>query len=615
MTIALAFMATGFVFADKEMVYSLGDSTQTFGTGYKKAETYNVALRISDASLVGAKVKAVRIAFPFTENLSEARAWLSKELPVVKSMKAGDPDITSKSFDIAQGYTEVVFDEPYTITAEGVYVGYAFKTEKVDGDALQPVVTTDNTSPDGFYIHSTGTYRTAWRSLYSEAGQLAIQVVLESDSFKDDAVSVTAIKELNVQTGNVAEGVFEIANHGANGVRSIGYTVSVAGQEYAAEADVALTNVYGTFAEVSFRVPAIAEKGSYPLTVAVTKVNGVANEDAQPSLQSVVNAYSTLPIHRAVLEEYTGTWCQYCPRGFVGLEEMNRLFPNDFIGISYHNGDPMEIVGTSGFPWNTKVLGSFPGYPSAAIDRVHQTDAFCGDGAYGTFGIDKVWSERCSVFAPAAVDIDTRWTDDNMLEATAYITFPVSAADCPYEVGFVLVEDGMTGDTKAWAQMNNYSGATGWPSSMDMFTSAPSTVVGLAYNDVIVARSGIAGIEGSLSAPIVEDVAQSYSYSFKIDEIVNTSSAALVQDKSKLRVVVLLLSTETGEIVNANKVQAGESTTTAVNRPAVTPSEVVSRVTWYDMQGRRVQMPQHGLYVKVETLANGSQRVQKMLMK
>ncbi|MBQ9637824.1 MAG: hypothetical protein IJV36_08045 [Prevotella sp.] len=617
MTIALAFMATGFVFADKEMIYSLGDSALTFGTGYRKAETYNVALRINDNSLVGARVKAVRVAFPYVEGLSEARAWLSKELPAIKSMKAGEPDIASKSFEVAKGYTEITFDEPYTITADGVYVGYAFKTAKADDESTQtkPVVTTAYTSPDGFYIHSTGTYRTAWRSLYSEAGQLAIQVVLESDSFKDNAVSVTSVDALNVQTGNVSEGTFVIANHGTNGVSAIDYTVSVAGQEYSAQADVSVKSIYGAPYDVKFSLPAIAEKGSYPLTITVTKVNGVANEDAIPSSQAVVNAYVTLPVHRAVLEEYTGTWCGYCPRGFVGLEEMNRLYPDDFIAISYHDGDPMQVIGSSDYAWNAKVLGSFPGYPAASLDRMHDTDAFCGDGEYYKFGIDKTWKDRADVFAPAAVDIDTRWADDNTLEATAYVAFPISADECPYEVSFVLVEDGMTGDSKDWAQSNYYSGETSWPESMAQFTSGASYVTGLVFNDVFVAWSGKAGIAGSLSAPIVEDVAQRYTYSFKIDEILNSDKAQLVQDKSRLRVIALLLSTQTGEIVNANKVMAGQNTTTGVSRPAVSTAEVVSRVAWYDVQGRRVLLPQHGLYVKVETLADGTRRVQKMLVK
>ena len=593
-----------------DIVYSLGDSTLNYGTGGKNAETYDVALRISDPALVGVSIKGVRIAFPSVENLSGAKAWLTRELPAIKSSKAGDPDIASQDFTIAEGYNEVLFAEPYTITEEGVYVGYSFDAAKVDA-ALRPVVTTGYTSPDGFYIHTTKVYRTAWRSLYQTAGDLAIQVLLSGDAIKSNAAAVGSIPEVNTKTGEPTAVTFEVVNHGSQGIQSVDYTFEVAGQTASGHADLptAISGIYSAAAEVSIQLPAIDSKGSYPLHVQIDKVNGVANEDAHPSETGLVNVYNTLPKHRAVVEEYTGTWCGYCPRGFVGLEEMQRLYPDDFIGISYHNGDPMEVVSSTDYPWNEKVLGDFPGFPSAAIDRVFQTDAFCGDSEYGTFGIDKTWLRRNEVFAPASVDVEAQWTDASQgtLEATAHVTFPLDRSDQPYEVGFVLVSDGLTGTGSSWSQSNYYSGAQGWPASMDEFTQGDSYVSGLTYNFVLVARSGIAGIEGSLSSPIVSDVAQSYSYQFDVAALGTT----LVQDKSKLRVVALLINKETGEIVNANKVQAG-GTTTAIGQIAHTGGEVVETVTYHDLQGRRVSQPRHGLYIKSETLRNGTVRSQKV---
>ena len=314
-------------------------------------------------------------------------------------------------------------------------------------------------------------------------------------------------------------------------------------------------------------------------------------------------AYNTLPRHRAVVEEYTGTWCGYCPRGFVGLEEMQRLYPEDFIGISYHNGDPMEV--TSNFP------SPVNGFPDAWLDRVVQTDAYCGFSDYGTFGIDRTWLNRCEVFAPASIEIETAWTDEQQttLSATAYATFPIEQATCPYELGFVLVANGLTGTTSSWNQSNYYSGQTGWPSSMDLFTKAGSSVSGLVYNFVMVDRSGKAGIEGSLTAPIEADVAQSYTYAFDVESLGTT----LVQHKDQLTVVALLINKETGEIVNANKATAGTSSlTTGVARPATSVDDVVEHTCYYDLHGRRTKQPQQGLYIKAETLRSGQLRTAKV---
>jgi hypothetical protein len=59
---------------------------------------------------------------------------------------------------------------------------------------------------------------------------------------------------------------------------------------------------------------------------------------------------------------------------------------------------------------------------------------------------------------------------------------------------------------------------------------------------------------------------------------------------------------------------AGQSSlTTAIDRPALSQDEVVTRVSYYDLQGRRVVKPQPGsLYVKAETLANGQTRTVKI---
>lgn len=580
-----------------DIVYSLGEPAYAFGTGGKKAETYDLALRIANTSLVGAQVKGVRIAFASTEGVSEAKAWLSKDLPAIKSSKAQEPDITSKAFEASTDYTEVLFDEPYTITADGIYVGYSFAVPKAD-EALHPVLLTTTATTDGFYIHSSSVYRTAWRN--GLGNDLAIEVLLSSDQFKANAATVGNIPELNVKTGEPTMGTFEVENHGTEGVKSVDYRLTVDGQTLERHEDFGnpLPAIYGRKALVETVIPAIGSKGAYSLNITITKVNGVDNEDASPAGNGTVNAYNTLPRHRAVVEEYTGTWCGYCPRGFMGLELMNQLYPEDFVAISYHNGDPMEV--TKMFPSNV------PGFPDAWLDRVRETDAYCGDSDYGTFGIDKVWLERCGVFAPASVELATEWTDENTLRGKAYVTFPIENDECPYRVAFSLAADGLSGTTSNWDQSNYYGGATGWPADMDLFTKGESYVKGLTFNDVLIAFSPFAGIEGSLTAPIEADVTQEVTYDFDISQI---KAEIVPSDRSKLRIVALLIDSRTGEIVNANKAQAGS--TTAIH---VTPNagEVVQSIRYYDLQGRPTSTPERGIYLKSETLQNGKVRTQKI---
>ena len=602
--------ATTLQASEIEIIYSRGDSLRTAGTGSTKAETYDVAQHIDDRALVGLQVKALRIAFPFDGDLSDGQAWLSHELPTIKSQRRQEADIATQTFDPAKGYTQVDFAEPYTITEEGLYVGYTFKLAK-STTARKPLVVSGRTTQGGLYLHSSDVYRTAWHDLADDLSDLAIQVVLVGEGVGVHAVGVGRVQEFDGRTGEPNTTTVEIVNHGTQGVAAFDYTFELAGQTGSGHVELGrdkLPGIFGRSATFQLQLPAVAEKGAYPLTVDITHVDGFVNEDVAHQGQGLANLYHTLPVHRAVLEEYTGTWCGYCPRGFVGLEEMNRLHPDDFIGISYHNRDPMEVMSTGQFPSNV------PGFPAAFIDRHSSTDAFCGALGGKLFGIEDIWLRACSVLAPAEVDVESAWTEDSVLTATAHVTFPLERDDCPYEVGFILLSDGLTGTGSSWAQANYYAGESGWPSSMDAFTKGGSYVNGLTFNFVIVARSGMAGIENSLQAPIEADVTQSYDYAFDIREVKNTSGNPVVQDKNNLRVVALLFDKETGVILNANKAAAGASSKTpsAIRQLARTPSQRVRSTVIYDLQGHRVGMPQRGLYIKAQTLEDGTVRTEKV---
>jgi hypothetical protein len=139
---------------------------------------------------------------------------------------------------------------------------------------------------------------------------------------------------------------------------------------------------------------------------------------------------------------------------------------------------------------------------------------------------------------------------------------------------------------------------------MKQFTDGGSYVNGLTYNFVVVARSGKSGIEGSIKTPIEEDVTQTYDYLFDIRKVVNTAGDLVVQDKNNLVVVVLLIDKETGVIMNANKVSAGHSTVD-ISQLTSTQEMRVKAVDYYDLSGRRVTIPEHGLYIRQEKLENG----------
>jgi hypothetical protein len=112
----------------------------------------------------------------------------------------------------------------------------------------------------------------------------------------------------------------------------------------------------------------------------------------------------------------------------------------------------------------------------------------------------------------------------------------------------------------------------------------------------------------------VADVAQSYSYTFDMNTVVNTSKENIIQDKNLLRVVVLLIDTRTGEIANANKCTAGHNTGPGIDATTLSRDASVDSVSYYNLQGQLVSSPQHGIFVRSEKLSNGKVITRKIKM-
>lgn len=578
-----------------------------------KAENYDIAIRIADPFLVGKQITGLSVPFPSSVNVTAFSGWLSKTLNLEKNAlgkKVNAPDVVTVSGELQDNVLNITFPEPYTITEEGVYAGYSFSVTTVDADN-PPVAVSAETSPDGFYVHTSRTYL-SWQAKSETLGAVLAMKVWVSGDFGDNSAGIASVNTGHVRAGEDGVLQFVLANHGAAPVTSIDYIYEVDGQQTTGHADItpAIEATYGKSRNVEIPIRPIQEKGTYQLTLALSKVNGQDNEE-----QAVASAdywvHTFLPKKRPVIEEYTGTWCGYCPRGFAGLEQMKLLHPDDFIGISYHNGDPMTVMSSSLYPSNVS------GFPAAWLDRERQTDAYCGDGAYYTFGIEQTWEEQAARFTDADVSLIANWSGDDptVIEVTASVAFAADLSGLDYRLAYILLADDLHGDD-TWGQSNYYSGDTNWSGmpGMDEFVNGESLVTGLHYNDVIIARSAADGIEGSLPSDVKEGTP--YSHTYRID----TSSAvsiynvnigeSLVQDRGKLRVVALVINAADGTIVNANKADVGNVEYTGIQ---ATSALQTAATVYYDLSGRRVEQPGNGIYIRQTILPDGSGHREKVI--
>ncbi len=576
------------------------DNFKAAGFSAGRAQGYDVALFVNDPSLHGLKVKGLRISAPAT-GIAQYTGWLSTglALEIKDGVKVAKADIASNVGNVADGHAEVLFDEPYEIGENGFFAGYTIPVTVEE----RPMMITSDKMGGGFWLHTTAAYRN-WTDM-SSMGSPCIELILEGQQEN----AATIILPANIFSKKDAPIYVNatLYNHGTSTLTASEYTYEINGVTNTATLNSNIKgDHWGRSSNITIELPAIAEAGNYPLTVTVTSVNGSENQDVVPTHEGMVNIMDFVPVHRALVEEYTGTWCGWCTRGLVAMRLLAETFGDDFIGVAYHNSDPMEV--TTEYPSNVQ------GFPSAFVDRYYDVDPYYGYESAG-FGMKDVVDYVMSQLAVVDLNVKAEWTDEakTELKATVESQFVMNAAKHSLGIEVMLVEDDMYGPAGTeWDQHNYYATMADQYANepnLGPLCELPEVIEDYHFNDVFVATSGV--VPGSLPGQIAANEVNSYEYSFDVDYIYNTSYEPVIQNKDKLHVVAIVVDQAIGQVLNAAKGHVGNS---AVNEIGADNKEIASTI-YFDLTGRMVNNPETGIYIKVVRYTDGSQRSFKVLKK
>ncbi len=281
----------------------------------------------------------------------------------------------------------------------------------------------------------------------------------------------------------------------------------------------------------------IATVGAHPITVWV-ELAGDANQ-TNDTLGTIINGALFIPNHAVTVEEATGTWCGWCVRGMVFMDQMSMTHADCNL-IAVHNGDPMVVTA-----YDAGMGGLIAGYPSIVVNRDIVDDPSNIEAEYqstiGDFGYANI--------TPAITYV----------EATRAATVVVSAnfavaLNGDYRLACVFTEGDVQGVGTPYDQHNYYSGGANGPMAMPGFDFAalPDPVPAAQMNYDFVARTIIGGFNGqagSLPASIPAGSTQSYTFNYTVPAAYNTA---------KMHVIVLLIDNTqaTKHIMNS----AGSST-------------------------------------------------------
>mgnify|MGYP002072192550 CR=1 FL=1 len=257
------------------------------------------------------------------------------------------------------------------------------------------------------------------------------------------------------------------------------------------------------------------------------------------SINGVVAGVTYIPAKKMFVEEGTGTWCGWCPRGTEWVDWMTEYHPDEFVGVAVHNGDPMVVTeydnGVGNFP-------GFTGYPGVIVDR---------DAVWDPSDLGDILPDYVARIAPVAPGVNAQIdVESKSLTVNATAEFVTQLAGIDYRLNVVLTEDYVKGTGAGYNQVNYYAGAgaptdpipnygLNWDNLPD-----PVPAAQMEYNHVARAiLGGWAGSAASVPADVIAgDVAE------KIYTVNNFNTG---WNPFNMHAVVMVIDNATGQVLNA----------------------------------------------------------------
>ena len=495
------------------------------GVGVNSQEELSAAICMPASMANIYKGKTItKIRIGLKSNSTNVSVW-------IRSSLQGANLVSRNVGNASQGWTEVTLSTPFTIQSNDYYIGYT-------ATGSYNIGFSGKASEEGCWLWYNG-----W-SNYKDSGwgSLCIQALIDT---KGEAILAIGQESLPKVVQSAPKQNFSIPLS----IKSLS-TVDITNLKISTQIDsqtpverIVQTNIApmknGT---LDIPIDAISTNGIYKLTLKILEINGhpgttvskiikQSNSTTDKVLYSEIRILSHSFPRKVVMEEGTGTWCGWCIRGVVGMALMKAKYPETFIGIAVHNGDPMTVTAYDNY-MTANFINSFP---SMVIDRKKE---LVGD-PYPDWGAENFFKSEINLKTVAGIKLTGGFVNANKKEIAlnTVTTFGITANNVNFKLAYVLIENGITG----YDQANYYAGG----SVMGGYEKKPNPVKDMVYNDV--ARgiySEPKGITGSIPNSVKELVAVEHNYTITIP--------ASVKDVNKLEVAVFLLDGSSGEIENAD---------------------------------------------------------------
>ncbi len=503
--------------------------------------------------------------FRGTNNLGTANDWIQATAPNTGTYSAGNQyenvvggvaedwlvtsqiDLTTSTnsellFYAAQSYANTDYGSNYEVkvstasqTSHADFTTVASYNETTLGNNGFELKTVDLSAYDGMMIYIA-----------------FVHLNDDGDNWLIDDIEVRSPLNLDARLDNVSLNRFslvntdnpltcDISNNGSSTITSLELSWTDGTANYS---DIFNVNIAPGATETithtsAVNLSAVDEKN---ISVNIVNVNGVADGDAaNNTLSTKINTLSQSGTKKVFIEEATGTWCGWCPRGAVGLDYMSSTYPESVVAVAVHNGDPMTVS-----EYDDGIGQYISGYPSGVVDRL------VGNVDPSQSSLESTYNQRINDLVPVNISADATQSGNQLtitVNATFYSNFPTAGSD--FRFGVVMSEDGVTGTSSGYAQTNYYSGGANGP--MGGYENLPSPVPASQMVYDHVGRALLGGFNGEAgSIPATVSNGQTISHTF-------TYTIPATSDVNNMHIIPLLIDQNTGGISGANEVSVSQA--------------------------------------------------------
>lgn len=507
------------------------------------------------AKWIGNEITGMRIGFG-TSTSKEVMVYVTEDL-------SGEPMfLQTAKMTQDMGWNQVTFDEPYTVTGKPFFVGYMVK---IDNGNDYPVGI-DYTIPENEYGDWMG-LNNEWEHIGEFYGSVCVQALVSGPDLPSYSAAVLdAFIPPFVTTGNPFLAAVQITNNGTKTITSITVSVKVNGLEVASptvKTEEPLAS--GDFAWVDLPDLTFDQQGAnLPMTFAVTQVNSSSNESAvETEITGYLNSSDKGFRRNVVVEEFTGTWCGFCPRGIVGMKYMEENYAEEgFIGVAVHYNDAMQSNSYVTIA-NDFSNGS---YPSAVVDRTYYFDPSAET-------MEEYFLYEQQYPSYAGLDVEATYNaSTGKVKVKGTAEFALNLNNSNYRLAFALKEN----NVGPYTQLNYFNDGSYGP--LEGWVGAGGRVSTI-FNEVGREINSAYGISGSVPASI--SAGSEYSYEAELD--------ASDYDIKQCAVIGLLLNAEDYSVVNGAQVALDNDEFVNIGKEDYTATKATRSIGIQKFSGKSVK--------------------------